>query len=99
MIVHSHDGMTQLTHREHEVLKLIAEGRSNQGISDRLFLSPRTVETHVRQIFLKLGLSGSPDTHRRVLAVIAFLRPGDTAGPWAVPTDADGAVRASSSMR
>jgi DNA-binding NarL/FixJ family response regulator len=64
----------ELTDRERQVLELIAEGRSNQAISDKLFLSPKTIETHIHQIFQKLGLSGSPDSHRRVLAVLAFLR-------------------------
>jgi DNA-binding NarL/FixJ family response regulator len=52
----------------------MAEGRSNQGICDRLFLSPKTVEAHVKHIFAKLGLEESPDDHRRVLAVLAHLR-------------------------
>jgi DNA-binding NarL/FixJ family response regulator len=63
----------ELTDRERQVLTLIAEGRSNQAIGDKLFLSPKTIETHIRQIFQKLDLTGSPDSHRRVLAV-AFLR-------------------------
>jgi DNA-binding NarL/FixJ family response regulator len=66
--------LASLTEREREVLGLIAEGRSNHAIGERLFLSPKTVETHIRQIFQKLDLSGSPDSHRRVLAVLAFLR-------------------------
>ena len=64
----------ELTDREREVLELIAEGRSNQAIGDRLLLSPKTVETHIRQIFQKLDLGVDPDSHRRVLAVLAFLR-------------------------
>ena len=52
----------------------MAEGHSNGAICERLFLSPKTVETHVRQIFLKLGLRESPAQHRRVSAVLAFLR-------------------------
>jgi serine/threonine-protein kinase len=63
-----------LTQREREVLTLMAEGRSNKGICARLFLSPKTVEAHVRHIFVKLGIDGSPDDHRRVLAVLALLR-------------------------
>jgi DNA-binding NarL/FixJ family response regulator len=64
----------ELTKREREVLALMAEGRSNKGICDRLFLSPKTVEAHVRHILMKLGVTESTDDHRRVLAVIAFLR-------------------------
>jgi DNA-binding NarL/FixJ family response regulator len=66
--------LTQLTDREREVLALMAEGHSNQGICDKLFLSPKTVETHVSQIFSKLGLRDAPGHHRRVLAVLTFLR-------------------------
>jgi DNA-binding NarL/FixJ family response regulator len=64
----------ELTDREREVLALMAEGRSNQAISQRLFLSPKTVEAHVRSIFTRLDLAATPDDHRRVLAVLAFLR-------------------------
>ena len=64
----------ELTDREREVLALIAEGRSNQGISHILVLSPKTVEAHVGRILAKLGLDDTPDYHRRVLAVLAFLR-------------------------
>ena len=64
----------ELTEREREVLALIAEGRSNKGICERLFLSPKTVEAHVKHIFRKLNLDESPDDHRRVLAVLAHLR-------------------------
>jgi DNA-binding NarL/FixJ family response regulator len=66
--------LAALTAREREVLGLMAEGHSNQAIRERLFLSPKTVETHVRQIFLKLDLRESPTRHRRVSAVLAFLR-------------------------
>ena len=66
--------LAQLTPREREILSLIAEGRSNQAIGQRLFLSERTVESHVGSIFTKLGLLPTPDDHRRVLAVLAYLR-------------------------
>jgi DNA-binding NarL/FixJ family response regulator len=66
--------LDELTNREREVLALMAEGRSNKGICDRLFLSPKTVEAHVKHIFMKLGVAESPDDHRRVLAVLALLR-------------------------
>jgi DNA-binding NarL/FixJ family response regulator len=68
------DPLGELTPRELEVLGLMAEGLSNRGICGRLFLSPKTVETHVNSIFMKLGLVTAPDDHRRVLAVLAFLR-------------------------
>ncbi len=63
-----------LTEREREVLSLIAEGRSNQAICDQLFLAPKTVEAHIANIFSKLELLPAPDDHRRVLAVLAYLR-------------------------
>jgi DNA-binding NarL/FixJ family response regulator len=69
-----HDPLEELTPREREVLSLMAEGRSNRGICAKLFLSPKTVETHVNSIFGKLRLPPEPDDHRRVLAVLAFLR-------------------------
>jgi DNA-binding NarL/FixJ family response regulator len=55
------------------VLALLAEGLSDQAIAKRLFVTTRTVEAHTTQIFLKLGLDTSPDSHRRVLAVLAYL--------------------------
>ena len=68
------DPLGRLTDREREVLGLIAEGMSNKAIAARLYVTDRTVEAHVTQIFQKLGLPESPDQHRRVLAVLAFLR-------------------------
>jgi DNA-binding NarL/FixJ family response regulator len=66
--------LEDLTVRELEVLSLITEGHSNEGICKKLFLSPKTVETHVRHILGKLGIGDRPDYHRRVLAVLAYLR-------------------------
>jgi DNA-binding NarL/FixJ family response regulator len=66
--------LDDLTEREREVLALMAEGRSNQAISDRLFVTPKTIEAHIASIFSKLELLPAPDDHRRVLAVLAYLR-------------------------
>jgi DNA-binding NarL/FixJ family response regulator len=69
-----HDPLAELTEREREVLALIAEGLSNRAIAERIFVTDRTVEAHTKQIFMKLGLDADPGSHRRVLAVLAFLR-------------------------
>jgi DNA-binding NarL/FixJ family response regulator len=68
--------LAELTKREREILRLMAEGRSNQGICETLWLSPKTIETHIRSLFLKLGLSDVPQDNRRVLAVLTYLRTG-----------------------
>ena len=71
-----HDPLEELTPREREVLGLVAEGLSNRAIAARLFVTERTVEAHVKQIFQKLRLEAGPESHRRVLAVLAYLRSG-----------------------
>jgi DNA-binding NarL/FixJ family response regulator len=68
------DPLSELTDREREVLALMAEGCSNAAIAERLVVTQRTVEAHIRQILGKLELRESPDDHRRVLAVLAYLR-------------------------
>ena len=68
------DPLADLTPREHEVLALMAEGRSNRAIAERLVVTERAVENHVTGIFGKLNLSPAPEDHRRVLAVLTFVR-------------------------
>ena len=68
------DPLDELTPREREVLELMAEGRSNNAIAEHMVVTERAVEKHVTSIFGKLGLAPAPEDHRRVLAVLAFLR-------------------------
>src|SRR3954471_22347726 len=68
------DPLEQLTPREREVLELMAEGRSNRGIAEKLVVTPHAVEKHVTNIFSKLGVGQAHEDHRRVLAVLTFLR-------------------------
>jgi DNA-binding NarL/FixJ family response regulator len=70
----SNDPIARLTAREREVLELMAEGRSNTGIADALVVTPGAVEKHITNIFAKLELPACDDDHRRVLAVLAYLR-------------------------
>ncbi len=68
------DPLAELTPREREIIALMAEGRSNQGICRALWLSPKTVETHIRSAFAKLGIKEASEDNRRVLAVLTYLR-------------------------
>jgi DNA-binding NarL/FixJ family response regulator len=68
------DPLERLSDREREVLELMAEGRSNRGIAAALVVTPHAVEKHTTSIFAKLGIGDAPDSHRRVLAVLTFLR-------------------------
>ncbi|MDX6539531.1 MAG: hypothetical protein QOI71_1141 [Gaiellales bacterium] len=68
------DPAAELTPREREILALMAEGRSNQGICGALWLSPKTVEAHIRNVFAKLGILAAAEDNRRVLAVLTYLR-------------------------
>jgi DNA-binding NarL/FixJ family response regulator len=70
----SDDPLDELSPREREVLALMAEGRTNRAIAEQLVVSERAVEKHVTSIFSKLGLAAGPDDHRRVLAVLTYLR-------------------------
>jgi DNA-binding NarL/FixJ family response regulator len=70
----SEDPLDELTPREREVLGLMAEGRSNKAVAEQLVVTERAVEKHVTSIFGKLRLAAAPEDHRRVLAVLAYLR-------------------------
>jgi DNA-binding NarL/FixJ family response regulator len=70
----AHSPLGQLTEREREVLSLMAQGMNNAAIAKTLYLTDRAVEKHINSMFHKLGLTEEPDVHRRVMAVLAFLR-------------------------
>jgi DNA-binding NarL/FixJ family response regulator len=72
----THSPMARLTDREREVLGLMAEGKNNAAVAASLFLTERAVEKHINSLFHKLGLSEEPNVHRRVMAVLTFLREG-----------------------
>jgi DNA-binding NarL/FixJ family response regulator len=77
LAVDRRDGpLSTVTEREREVLELVAEGRSNKGIAERLDITERAVQKHVTSIFTKLDLPADDDDNRRILAVLAYLRPG-----------------------
>jgi serine/threonine-protein kinase len=75
------DPLAELSPREREVLTLVAEGLSNKAVAERLYVTDRTVEAHMAQVFSKLGLEESPDQHRRVRAVLTLLRSMDQGDP------------------
>ena len=75
--------LARLTERERQVLEQMAEGRNNAAIAGALFLSERAVEKHINSLFAKLGLTEEADVHRRVMAVLAYLK--DTRGPAPAP--------------
>jgi DNA-binding NarL/FixJ family response regulator len=75
----AHSPLAQLTDREREVLENMAQGKNNASIAKSLFLTERAVEKHINSLFHKLGLSEETDVHRRVKAVLAFLRESDHA--------------------
>jgi len=70
----AHSPLARLTDREREVLGHMAQGQNNAAIAKSLFLTERAVEKHINSLFHKLGLTEEPDVHRRVMAVLAFLR-------------------------
>lgn len=76
----AHSPMAQLTEREREVLEQMAQGKNNAAIAKSLFLTERAVEKHINSLFHKLGLSDELDVHRRVMAVLAFLREAGQSG-------------------
>lgn len=76
----SHTPLERLSDRERDVLRLIAEGRSNAGISQKLYLSPKTVESHIAAVFSKLGLPAGSDDNRRVLAALTWLQENSIQG-------------------
>ena len=70
----AHSPLAELTEREREVLSHMAQGKNNAAIAEALFLTERAVEKHINSLFHKLGLTEEPNVHRRVMAVLAFLR-------------------------
>ena len=72
----AHSPLAQLTEREREVLEQMAQGKNNSAIAKGLFLTERAVEKHINSLFHKLGLTEETEVHRRVMAVLTFLREG-----------------------
>jgi DNA-binding NarL/FixJ family response regulator len=75
----AHSPLANVTDREREVLEQMAQGKNNASIAKVLFLTERAVEKHINSLFHKLGLTEEPDVHRRVMAVLAFLRESEHA--------------------